>query len=49
VHVDLPILDRVEEVLDVVFIREGGSVGLQTAVDFLALFGREEFSAMRKS
>jgi len=49
VDVDLPILDGVEEVLDVVLVRERGSIGLQAAVDFRAFFGREEFSAMRKS
>jgi len=49
VNVDLPILDRVEEVLDIVLVREGGSIGLQAAVDFRALFGSEEFSAMRTS
>lgn len=41
--VDLPVLDGVEEVLDVVFIGERSAVSLKPTVDFFT-FGRvEEF------
>lgn len=41
--VNLPVLNSVEKVLDVVLVGQGSSVGLEPALNFRLLFGSQKF------